>query len=405
MKIHQKLVESSEEIMEISKKIRLHSIIAIDTEFIRESTFFPQLEILQVATRDESWLVDLQAFRTSDKRKTQGGFDLEALAPLLDILQDPSIRKLLHAAQSDQECLYTGLGVVAVNTLDTAIAAGLSGYGDGIGLANLLSSTLGVKIKKGHARTNWSTRPLPDQQKEYAHADVIYLVELGEFLLEKLSSLDRKDWALEVSSEFENTDLYESHPEEIARKLAKSGRVDQKSFPVLIELVKWRESRVRSADIPRRWLADDGVLVDLANVRPRTMKHLLSFRGINKGELKKSGEEILRILSKTYENQKVPRVKRISSPSSAESQALDILKCYFGILAVQKQIAVRYLAHSKDCLPLLRGNPKTLEELSDGKYLNPRAVQLIGEDILKFLNGEVGLSVKNGEGVLLKVSK
>ena len=132
MKAHSELLSTAEDIRQLAEKLQGAPIIAFDTEFIRESTFFPVIEILQIATDSESWLVDARAF------KSRG--DLEGIRPLLDLLGDPKILKVVHAAQGDQECLYTSFGVVASPTIDTAIAASVCGYGDGIGLGNLLKA-------------------------------------------------------------------------------------------------------------------------------------------------------------------------------------------------------------------------------------------------------------------------
>ena len=158
MVIHPELVKSADQVLEVAEKLSRCDVIAFDTEFIRESTFFPIVEIIQVATDEESWLIDAQAFKKGYRPGAQGGFNSD-LQPLLDVFTNPSILKILHAAQGDQECLYTSFGVTASPTLDTAVAASLCGMGDGIGLSKLVKSVMGVELKKGHARTNWSVRP------------------------------------------------------------------------------------------------------------------------------------------------------------------------------------------------------------------------------------------------------
>src|SRR6185312_2532005 len=160
MPAHPTLITTAGQIRELADKLKGRDIIAFDTEFIRESTFYPIVEIIQVATDEESWLVDAQAFKKGFRPGPRGGYD-PGLEPLLDIFRDKSILKIVHAAQGDQECLYTSFGVLATPSLDTAVAASLCGLGDGIGLSKLLKAVLDVEIKKGHARTNWSVRPLP----------------------------------------------------------------------------------------------------------------------------------------------------------------------------------------------------------------------------------------------------
>src|SRR3954464_14479302 len=227
MKTLSGLLSTADEILDLAQKLKGSEIIAFDTEFIRESTFFPIVEIIQVATKSESWLVDAQAFKRNYRSGNPQAFD-PALNPLLSVFTNPKILKIVHAAQGDQECLFTSFGVVASPTLDTAVAASLCGYGDGIGLGKLLKSVLDVVVTKGHARTNWSVRPLPEQLLDYAHADVIYLVNLGRILLAKLDEIGRKKWALELTAQYENMALYHPNFEEIAQKLARSGRLDKR---------------------------------------------------------------------------------------------------------------------------------------------------------------------------------
>ncbi len=390
MKIHPDLIQTPAQIAELALALKAEKIIAFDTEFIRETTFYPVVEIIQVATATESWLVDAQAF----KKK---GADQAGIRPLLDIFEDQSILKIIHAAQGDQECLFTSFGVVAVPSLDTAVAASLCGYGDGIGLGNLLKGVLDVSIKKGHARTNWSVRPLPAQLVDYAHADVVHLVKLGTTLMDQLDGLGRKQWALELSAKWEDTALYLPDPEGITHKLSKGGRLDKKGYAALFELVKWREERVRVLNLPRRWVADDHVLVDIAQVRPKDMEHLGAFRGLNKGEIKNSGEAILSALRKAEESPEKlvppPRGPRLELPNAEESRVLDLLQCYVGILSDKHQIAAKHLLTSSQLLPLLRSGAKTPQDLVAAKILTEGATRLVGDEILAMLNGRRALSV------------
>ncbi|MGZ3709084.1 MAG: ribonuclease D, partial [Bdellovibrionota bacterium] len=344
VRAHRELLSTADDIQRLATALRGKKVIAFDTEFIRESTFFPIVEIIQVATDEDSWLVDAQAFKKGFRPGPQGGYD-PGIEPLLEVFKDREILKILHAAQGDQECLFTSFGVVASPSLDTAVAASLCGYGDGVGLSKLLKAVLDVEIKKGHARTNWSVRPLPEQLTVYAHADVEYLVELGQKLMQELDGLGRKPWALELSAKWEDPKLYDADPEGLTLKLARGGRLDKRGYAALVELMRWREARVRQLNLPRRWVADDTVLLDLAHVRPKDMEHLSAFRGLNKGELKNSGEAILSALRRASETEgpSLPRMPKPMIPNTEESQVLDLLKCYLGILADRHRIAAKHL--------------------------------------------------------------
>ena len=388
---HNGLLSSASDILELVQILEKHQVIAFDTEFIRESTFFPIVEILQVATREDSWLIDVQAFQTGHQSYRS------SLEPLLKVFTNPQILKIVHAAQGDQECLYTAFGIVAQPTLDTAVAASLCGYGDSLGLGKLLKLVLDVTLTKGHARTHWSARPLPEHLQNYAHADVEFLVQLGEKLLSQLDSIGRRQWAMDLTSKWENKALYQSDIEGMAQKMARSGRMDKKGYHALLGLVRWREERVRQLNLPRRWLADDQVLLDLAHVRPKDLAHLSSFRGLNKGEIKNYGQKILGILAESAqlgEDREAPQSHKIALPSQDESQAIDLLKCYLNILADEHKISAKHLLSTDRLLFLLRNKVESSDDLIRLKILTQEASQLIGNELIAMLHGERALSMK-----------
>ncbi len=389
MKPDFELISTPEGLGAILPKIHAAKMVALDTEFIRETTFYPILEIIQVATEHEAWLIDYQAFANRPCA------ELEAFKKFM---RDPSVIKILHAAQGDQECFYTSMGIVASPTLDTAIAASLCGYGEGMGLGNLVKAVLDIQLKKGHARTNWSVRPLPKQLKEYALSDVQYLVRLGNELLAGLDKLGRRQWAFEASSRYEDPKLYDPDPKEMADRLFRSGRVDAESYFVLVELVKWRETRVREIDVPRRRVADDGVLLDLARVKPRDPEHLQSFRGLNRGEAKQKGQLILNAIQRGLEQKgdHPPQAPRANPVTGEEQRAVDLLKAYVGILADENKVASARLLTVADCLALLRSKVESPQEWVKKGILPASAVDLIGQDLFDFLSGKKAISLEAG---------
>jgi ribonuclease D len=398
------LITTAKDIQSLAKKLSKAAEIAFDTEFIRESTFYPKLEILQIATVEESWIVDIQAFQERGKIKQR------ELKPLIEVLQDPAILKIVHAAHGDQECLLSALGIVASPIFDTAVGASLCGLGDNIGLGNLLKSVLGIEHPKGYARTNWSKRPLPKPVLEYAILDVKHLVELANQLFERLDKTKRKDWSLELSSKFCDITLYEAPPEEIAKRLAQSGKFNVKDYAVLLELVRWREARVRELNVPRRWLADDGVLIDLTKIKPTTIEQLQGFRGLSKGEHKSPhAERVLAAVAKgVASDAEVPSdIKRRSviQPSAEENRSMDLLRCCLTLLSDEYQMASKHIVQPQHILPLLRLKAKTVADLSESGFVS----QQLGEKGMKqlhaFLKGDFGLSVQAGKVTLESLKK
>ncbi len=389
------LIQQPGDIPAIAKILLDAPLIAFDTEFIRESTFYPKLEILQIATPSDAWLIDCQAISKKDMK------------PILDVFQDPKILKIVHAAHGDQECLLSAYDMLATPVFDTAVGASLCGLGDNIGLGNLIRSVLGIELPKGYARTNWSKRPLPTPVLEYALLDVKHLIEVAGILFERLDRSGRREWALELSSKFCERTLYEIPPEDIARRIAQSGKFHVRDYAVLLELVCWREQRVRELDVPRRWLAEDGVLIDLAKIKPGTPEQLQGFRGLSRGEAKlPQANRILSAIDRGMKStDEIPRdIKQRGSiqPNAEESLGMDLLRVVLSLLSDEYSIASKHIVPPQSVLPLLRLKAKSPEELSASGLVS----QQLGEDgmakLFRFLSGEQGLVLDQGRRVKLR---
>ncbi|PIR26775.1 MAG: hypothetical protein COX62_01475 [Deltaproteobacteria bacterium CG_4_10_14_0_2_um_filter_43_8] len=386
-------IDTAEELKKISKELSAEKIIALDTEFIRESTFFPHIALVQVASASKAWIIDVVKL-TKDE-----------LAPLFKVFQDQNILKVLHAAQADQECLYNSFGVIASPSFDTAEAASLVGLGSNKSLQSLLEDVLHVKIQKGHARSNWLERPLPQRLQEYALADVDHLVALAQKLISKLEKLDRYQQALVLSQKWENYELFISNPTKIAERLAKSGKVDQRGFALLTELIAWRENQAISHNIPRKRVADDGTLLDVARTKPKTIKQLGLLRGLQKQFLRKEGEILLGIIETAEHLAKadLPTLPERKRNAEKNSQLADIISCAVKLLAKRHRIASQHLI-SKEAIDELSGikNPN-LKILLSKKILSPENAKLIGEDLLSLLSGKTVLMIDKGKAVLKRI--
>ena len=391
------LVTQATEIIEIGAALQKAPLIAFDTEFIRESTFYPQLEILQIATPTDAWLIDCQALTK------------EHMKPILDAFQNPAILKIVHAAHGDQECLLSAYDILATPVFDTAVGASLTGLGDNIGLGNLIRSVLGIELPKGYARTNWSKRPLPTPVLEYALLDVKHLIEVAHILFDRLDKAGRREWSLELSSKFSDRKMYETPPEDIAKRLAQSGKFNVRDYAVLLELVRWREARVREIDVPRRWLAEDGVLIDLAKIKPASVEQLLGFRGLSKGEMKlPQANRILSAVDRGLKSEEeIPReIKNRNQlqPNSEESIGMDLLRVVLNIFSDEYSIAAKHIVPPQNLLPLIRLKPKSVEELVASNLVSVQLEEKGLLELFEFLNGARGLTLENGKRVKLRPS-
>ena len=385
-KPHPRLIQDEHRLADVAERLADHSIIAFDTEFVREKTYFPQLGLIQIAVRDEVWLVDPLTL------------DARALRPLLDVLQNPEILKVVHSAEQDQICLYHGYGMVAEPLFDTSIGAALCGLGDQIGLSNLLKKVLDIQLPKTHTRADWLRRPLPEAMAVYALADVEHLVETAERLLAKLDARERRDWALEVSAMWSDRKRYDPGPDVLAEKLAGGNGVSPRRYAVLRRVVRWREDRARSSNIPRKWIADDQVLTKLAGAAPRNPEELSHFRGLKVKPDSHAGRELLDAIGEALA---IPDEQLVKPPVHPEARphegpALSVLRCFINLLAHEQGVAARFLADGETLIKLLRGKFRDPEELKQSKLLPAAVVDHVGEELVAVLNGGLGLRLERG---------
>lgn len=379
------LIRDRASITAVAEKLRKEKVIALDTEFIREKTFYPAIALIQVATKDEAWLIDPVPLQPGD------------LDPILDVFRDPNVLKVLHAAYADQECLFWAYDCLAEPVVDTAVAAALTGMGDNVGLGNLLRDQLKVNLPKGLARAKWLERPLPKELTEYAILDVAYLVTLWESLEAELTRKGRVEWALEESRH--EPSHFDEPPDEIARRIAKSASMDPKTCACLLHLVEWREGRAKRANLPRNWVADNETLRSLAKVKPKSPEELSNFRGLNRREITQEGKTILDAINrgKTGPGKSWASGPRGPIPTEAEERAVDLLKAYVNLLASQEGLAPRFLMSGEKYFHLLQhaaGGPKAWV---DKGVLSARAAGLIGESLQDFLGGRRGLAIHDGQ--------
>jgi len=361
--------------------------IAVDTEFIRETTFFPQMALIQVATETDVWLIDPVSLSPED------------LDPFLDVLENPDITKIIHAAFADQECFYWDYDVIAEPVLDTSVAAALCGRGDNIGLGRLVRDLLGVELTKGHARAKWLERPLPSQLEKYAQEDVRHLVQMGKMLKAELDSLGRWEWALS-ESHLEQGDI-DIPAESIAERLGRSTLLESKDNGVLLELVRWREKRARNADLPRNWIADNETLIALSKVKPESVERLSAFRGLKKREMGRSGNEILDAIERGR-NSPVPPPKKHFAFRPVDSSLISFVQTYIGLLSEELRIAPRFLLTGPGIPKLILAGDKSVEDWIKEGCLSERAGKMVGEELKALLSGKRGLVAQNGK---LKATK
>jgi ribonuclease D len=247
-------VDRQEELSGLARTLESQSLIGVDTEFLRERTFFPKLCLLQISAGGGIWCIDT----------LRGG----SLEPLVNALTTPQTRKVIHAARQDLEAFYLTTKRVISPVFDTQIAAGCIGLKPQVGYAELVKTLLDVTIPKGQTRTDWSKRPLSPAQLEYAADDVLYLGELAERLMARLRELGREHWAAEDCDALENPLLYEPEPALAWERLRGIAQLDPKPRARAKVLAVWREKLARERDLPRAWIIPDPAIFAVAQANP-----------------------------------------------------------------------------------------------------------------------------------------
>ena len=314
--------------------------LALDTEFVRERTYYPKLCLVQVAAGDGISLIDPLAI--ADART------------LVAALADPGRSKLLHAARQDIEALLPMTGTPLAPVFDTQIAAALLGFASQVGYADLVRQMLGVELAKGHARTDWARRPLSPEQLAYAADDVRYLPELAALLDERLIASGRRAWMDEESAALTDISLYRVEPAEAWRRLKGLERMKPAAQAALCALARWREERAMARDLPRGWVLPDAALHEIAQSRPCTREDLSRLSSVPRATADRAGGEILQILAGALE----PPAEMVADDGSrAGPEQLRMLKVLQKrLLAISEELKLQpeVLATRRDLMGLLR---------------------------------------------------
>lgn len=370
-------VDSSDKLNEVCQALRSGSFVALDTEFVRERTYYAQLCLVQVAGEDLTACID--------------PLTLQDLGPLVELLNDRNLLKLLHAGSQDLEILLQATGQVPCPIFDTQVAATLSGHGDQISYSQLVERLLGVRLDKRHTRTDWSRRPLSDQQVRYALDDVVYLEGCYRSLQATLETRGRLDWLGEDFRELCAPHRYRSEPEDAWRRVGGLGKLNARSRAVARALAAWRERQAQQSDKPRRWLMSDDALLAIARRMPANLAKLGSLPGMDKGLVRRSGEAILEVVQVVRSVPLDESADAITQtrPDPQQEALCDILMGILRLRAAQNDIAQTTLASRRDLQQLVGGN-RNLAVLRGWRR------RLVGEDLLAAAEGEALVRIRGG---------
>lgn len=356
--------------------------VAIDTEFMRESTFWPDLCLIQMAAGDDEIIVDTLA----------DGIDL---APFYELMADESVTKVFHAARQDVEIVHHQSGIIPTPLFDTQIAAMVCGFGESVSYGMLVKKMLNQEIDKSSRFTDWSRRPLTKKQLVYAIGDVTNLRDLYPSLKDKLHKNNRAGWLDEEMGVLTNPATYESHPEDAWKRLKMRVR-NQKALGVMIQLANWRETEAQRQNVPRRRVMKDEAIYDIAAQAPTTEADLSGLRSVHQGFARSAkGKGVIEAvkLGLKRDPSTLPAIKR-GEPLLPDSLAvLDLLRVLLKAAAGRHGVAPKLIANASELEEIVRDENADLPSLKGWRR------ELFGADAIVICQGKLGLAVEKGRVV------
>ena len=355
-----------------------HEYVTVDTEFLRETTFWPILCLIQIAGPDDEAIIDPLA-------------DDIDLAPFFDLMGDESVVKVFHAARQDVEIVHHLGGLLPHPIFDTQVAAMVCGYGDSIAYNALVERIVGEHIDKSSRFTDWSRRPLTDKQLDYALADVTHLRGVYASLKKQLESKGRTDWVDEEMAVLTNPETYDLPVEKAWTRLKMRVR-KPRDLAILKEVAAWREAEARERDVPRgRILKDDG-LFEIAQQHPQDASALGRLRAVPRGfEKSKFVSGLLSAVEAglAIPQDDLPRVPRPTRSPEGTGAATEVLKLLLKVVAEQNAVAGKVIASADDLEKLAADDEADVPALRGWRY------KLFGKQALELKRGEIALGFED----------
>lgn len=379
-------IVSQEELEAFCRRAKQSAVLAIDTEFMREKTYYAKLCLVQMATETESVLID--PFAVAD------------LTVLADLLTDEHIVKLFHAGTQDIEILYREVGVLPSPVFDTQIAAALLGHTQQIGYAALVHSVCGATIKKTDSYTDWSRRPLSESQRDYALNDVLYLGSLYTQMSEELRAKGRLQW---LTSDFEalvDPTKYEIDERERFRRLKRVSSLSRRQLAAAREVAAWRELHAQMRDIPRKWVMTDEQVVEACKREARSIDELFMVRGLSDKLSTKDAREVAALMKAALDSAPStwPELDKCGKSEPNVDMQIDLMSALVRVRAKENDVAFQTLASHADLTRIARGYRSGIELLQGWR------AQIVGEELIDLLEGRIRLSIDGSTLVVMRCS-
>ena len=377
-------IDTPGQLATLCEQIKKEPWLALDTEFLREKTYYPKFCLLQIATPE--WVACIDPIA------------LPQLESLFDAIYNPAIVKVFHSCRQDLEIFFQWTGKLPSPIFDTQVAAPLLGFQDNPGYAMLVSSLLSVNLNKAHTRADWSKRPLTEAELEYAADDVIYLCQIYQIMVQKLTALGRIDWLKNDFAELTNPALYKVDPETAWFKIKGKNKLTGKQLSIIQTLAQWREKIAQAEDRPKSWLLRDELLFDLAKLQPETVQELANVRGINERSVNRYGKELCQLITAAKNRPPVPlhEKDRSAKKSQQEEAILDILTALVRVRAEENALNPTILASRKDLEELLSNGDDECPLLHGWRYT------MAGKELVGLLKGQLLLGIDSDKLAIIE---
>jgi ribonuclease D len=358
--------------------------VTVDTEFLRESTYYPRLCVAQMASTDEAMVIDALA----------EGIDL---APFFALMADANVLKVFHAARQDIEICWHEAGIIPSPLVDTQVAAMVLGFGDSISYDQLVQRITGDNLDKSNRFTDWTRRPLSDAQLAYAISDVTHLRDVYLALAADLDKRGRSEWMREEMRVLTSPATYRFEPEHAWERLKTRVR-KPKELAILIEVAAWREREAQERDVPRSRVLKDDVIGDIAVQAPTTIERLASLRSLPKGfERSRWGEAIVAAVQRglARDPKSLPRLERPRPPVNGQA-TVELLKVLLRMTAERHGVAAKVIATVDDLDRIAADDDADVPALSGWRR------ELFGDKALALKQGRLTLAIEKGRVVALE---
>jgi len=358
-------------------KCKIEKVLAVDTEFIRDSTYYPSLCLIQIAGINFAAAIDPLA-------------KLD-MSPIWELLLNKNILKVFHAGRQDIEIFFGLMGEIPTPIYDTQIAAMFCGLGDQVSYESLVNNFLGLSVNKEHQFTNWLQRPLSKNQINYAISDVTHLINIFPLIRKAIKDNNREEWVTKELEHLSKKGLYKVKADEVWKKIKLKN-----SNPQMLNLLKylayWRENECKKRNIPRNRLIRDDVLINISFSKPKTISELKKIRAIPKNLSNDDFSQILEVIDKAekVKREEWPLISTSTSPQISKS-SLELLKILLKYCSEENGLAEKVIANTDDLKSILEGQKKNMKVFTGWRN------KIFGEMALSLLNGKLAFKIEKGK--------